>query len=57
MWTGVTGHAESAQSLIQGGADVRIKDEMGRTALAYAKERGHTEVVEMLKKAEKGVKK
>jgi hypothetical protein len=44
---------EITQALIQWSADVRAKDQMGRTARVYAKERGFAEVVQMLMEAEK----
>jgi len=34
-----------------GGADVKLKDRGGRTALSYAKQQGHTAVVRALKAA------
>ena len=47
------GHLETVKVLLKGGADVRLKDDMGKTALGYAKEKGHTEVMQVLMKAEK----
>jgi ankyrin repeat protein len=51
------GHLETVKVLLAGRADVNAKDQMGRTALVYAKERGNTEVVALLKKLEKGKEK
>ncbi|MDC4203075.1 MAG: ankyrin repeat domain-containing protein [Candidatus Manganitrophus sp.] len=53
MWAAISGQLEIARALVEGGADVRAKDRMGRTALVYAKERGFAEVVRMLMEAEK----
>ena len=39
-----------ATSLIEGGADVNIKDNQGQIALWYAKRRGYKEIVELLRK-------
>jgi cytohesin len=36
--------------LVSSGADINVKDKDGRTPLSYAIERGHTEVVELLRK-------
>ena len=41
---------EMAELLIAEGADVNLKDSDGRTALFLSKERGHAEIVELLKK-------
>ncbi|MHC4631174.1 MAG: ankyrin repeat domain-containing protein [Planctomycetota bacterium] len=41
-----------AQLIIAKGADVNAKDNSGETALSVAKEKGHTEVVELLRKHE-----
>jgi len=37
--------------LLELGANVNVKDKEGRTALAYATVRGHTEIVQLLKQA------
>jgi ankyrin repeat protein len=37
--------------LLDAGADVNVKDKEGRTGLMRAQEEGHTEIVELLKKA------
>ena len=43
---------ETAKLLIDNGADVNAKDKYKKTALSYAKEKGHTEIVELLKAAD-----
>ncbi len=45
------GHAESVQVLLDSGTDVNAKNNDGTTALMFAEEEGHTEIVELLKKA------
>lgn len=45
------GHAETAQLLIKRGADVNAKKIDGASVLTLATERGHKDLVEMLKKA------
>lgn len=39
------------KTLIDAGANVNAKDKNGRTTLMYARENGHTEIVELLKQA------
>ena len=46
------GFLDVAKVLFNGGANVRIKDKNGRTALDYAKRIGHPELVSLLQKAE-----
>jgi len=41
-------HGEIAKTLLNAGAKVDIKDKMGRTALAVARQYAHTEIAEML---------
>lgn len=45
------GHIETVRALLAGGAEVNANDRYERTALMIAKEKGHTEVVELLKAA------
>jgi len=45
------GDTETVKALIESGADVSTKDKDGRTALTRAKEKGHKEVVKILKKS------
>jgi len=45
------GHADTAQLLINRGADVNAKKSDGASVLTLATERGHKDLVEMLKKA------
>jgi ankyrin repeat protein len=45
------GKTDVVRSLIAKGADVNAKDKEGKTALAYAKENSHTEIVQLLKQA------
>jgi ankyrin repeat protein len=42
---------ETVQALLAQGADVNAKDNLGYTALMYAKEMGYVETIRMLKKA------
>jgi len=46
----VKGHREVVRFLIAKGADLAAKDSRGRTTLDWARQRGHTEIVELLKK-------
>ncbi len=48
-WAAAEGHTETVQALLDAGADVNAKNEDGLTALWWAA--GHTEIVELLKKA------
>ncbi len=43
-------HQASARELVQAGADVTIADREGKTPLELAKERGYTEMVEIISK-------
>ena len=51
MWAADFGYTAAVQALLDAGADVNAKDKEGVTALMEAQENGHTEVVEILKKA------
>jgi len=42
------GHAEVAKLLLANGADVNVKSREGKTALMYAEENDHTEIVALL---------
>ena len=42
------GHLASATRLLEGGADLTLRDKYGKTALDYARSRGHSEVVALL---------
>jgi len=41
----------NVQVLLEAGADIHAKDKDGKTALMIAEERGHSEIVELLKQA------
>jgi ankyrin repeat protein len=47
----VTEHPANVQLLLRHAADVHVKDTEGRTALAWAVKKGHTAVMQLLKKA------
>ena len=42
------GYLAIATRLLEGGADLTLRDNDGRTALDYARSRGHSEVVALL---------
>ncbi len=46
------GQIERVKALLEAGADVNAKANDGRTALMWAEDSGHNEIVEILKKAE-----
>ena len=46
-----SGNTKMVKELIDNGADVNAKDNRGKTALMRASQRGHTEVVSLLKNA------
>ncbi len=43
-----SGHLEVAKVRFAPGADVNAKDDEGKTPLSYAKEKGHSEVIQFL---------
>ena len=43
------GQKDAAEALLKAGAKTNIKNLEGKTALDYAKEKGYTEIVELLK--------
>jgi cytohesin len=50
LHSAVYGHKDIVKLLIAKRADVNARDAEGRTPLSYAKEEGHTEIVELLRK-------
>jgi ankyrin repeat protein len=51
MWAAKKGNKAVVKTLLVRNADVNIKNKKGLTALKYATEKGHTEIVELLKQA------
>ena len=51
MMAATEGHIESVLTLLDAGADVNEKNNNDYTALMLAKEQGHTEIAEILRKA------
>jgi ankyrin repeat protein len=51
MWAAKWGHTKTVNALLNAGADVNVKNKSGRTALTYAKEKSHAEIVQLLKQA------
>ena len=52
MWAAASkGHAEVAELLLSAGVNPNAKNKDGKTALFWAKEKGHSEVVRILKRA------
>ncbi len=50
-YAALAGHTEAVVALLDAGVDVDAQDQGGRTASMWAKRNGHTEIVELLKKA------
>jgi ankyrin repeat protein len=51
-WAAYAGAPEAARILIEHGADAKLVDQKGKTALDYARENGnHPELVALLEKA------
>lgn len=48
MFAAANGHAETAEALLQGGADVNARDAAGQTAIEYATVNGHATVLRVL---------
>ena len=51
MDAAIEGHAETLKILIDAGADVNATKEDGNTALTWAAQKGHTGIVNILKRA------
>lgn len=49
IWAARGGEAKVVRILVECGADINIKDPVGRTALKMARDQGHEEIVEYLK--------
>jgi len=44
------GHAQGVEVPLENGADVNSKDNRGLTALWLAEQKGHTDIIELLRK-------
>jgi ankyrin repeat protein len=53
MWAVALGNLETAQMLLEAGADPNLKDKDGRTPLSIAAENGSTEIIEALLREER----
>jgi ankyrin repeat protein len=51
MFASFEGHAGVVEELITGGADVNVQTAKGQTALSLAKNRRHSDIVDLLEKA------
>jgi len=45
------GHTETVKVLLEGGASLTARDKRGETPLQHARERNHTEIVQILEAA------
>ncbi len=52
MGAAANGHYAIVQHLLEHGADSKTKDKNGRTALEFARQKGHSKVLELLERAE-----
>lgn len=50
IWAAKKNYPEIVKMLIDSGADNNITDKNGKTALMYAEENGHQEIINLLKK-------
>jgi ankyrin repeat protein len=51
LWASSRGRLSTVQLLIERGADIRIKNKEGKTAMDCAREKGHKDIVTLLEAA------
>jgi ankyrin repeat protein len=57
MYASMSGNAETVKILLKWGADPKLKNNVGYTALVYASERNYNVIVELLKDSMKEISK
>ena len=48
MWAAIIGYSQAAQTLLDSGADLHVRDKKGRTALVLARSQHNTDAVKLL---------
>jgi ankyrin repeat protein len=51
MLAAANGHTETVKLLLDRGAAIDVRDNEGKTALVWAREKGHTEIVQLIEAA------